>query len=387
MVKDAVFGPIEWGESAWDTTTSLPYFRVSGEKVHMPDEERDKLPPADRLPLKIETGGVRKKPSKAQQAAWRTILGRGDAVWDEAMDAAITEYQRQRPKRARYWQVVNDPEMLSQSLPANADRSTMRQLLAPVWCKVHPEDEEHSSVDCLIAFLASWWSEGVNIYMRDGHATSVAPVGATNYMKLPWIDAGPFGKLRRRKRTPWYGTVELEPFTSFGAVAVDRSTWDEGYGRSDPATSDLPWEVARGSSQLSIYSPPNAKPSPGQVAAFEEFLKGRDNYTATVVDALIELYKRLLPARRPLYTGKNPEAAFPPVNDESGLREVTELQELFVFPDAGGPVAIGFNFRGPWTGNDGVGVRWRDGRLEAVGHPNVADPDRFERDEAKLPLK
>jgi len=59
------------------------------------------------------------------------------------------------------------------------------------------------------------------------------------------------------------------------------------------------------------------------------------------------------------------------------LREITELKELFVFPDTGESVALGFHFRGTWTGKEEIGLRWRDGKIENFGEANVADPDRF----------
>ena len=343
----------------------------------LPPEERNDLPAVDKLRLSIETIKQKQKlPTAAQQAAWHSIVQRGDSIWDEGMDAAIAEYQRQRPKRARYWRVVNDPQLLLQSMPENVDRATMKQMLVPLWATVHPEDAAHKTVDCCVIFLSSWFSDGVRIYFRDGKVTEVVPTGWLN-RTMPWIEHAPFGTLRRQpgKSAPWYGKIQLEPFKSFAAIAADRSKWDGRHGRNDHAISDLPWDVALGQALLSVYAPPDVLPSDRQTSTLREFLSDVDKNSNVIIEALFKCYRRLAFIQR--NKGPIPEDLFPPLTDPSGLRDLTELIELYVFPDTGESIALGFQFRGTWTGKEEIGLRWRDGKIEDFGEANVADPDRY----------
>jgi hypothetical protein len=377
MAKDELFGEIKWAEDgidAWSTPAALPYFRGAGGRIHLTDDDREALPPEGQVLLRIETGEKRRPPPEPQRDAWKRILERGDALWDEAMDALIAEYQRQRPNRVRYWKVVNDERLLPRSLPETVDRETMRQMVLPTTCTVQDPDEAHGTVDVYLTAVATWWSESLNVYVRDGRVTEVTALGSFMNRKLPWIETEAFGKLRRRpggKRQPWWGEVMLERFRSFAAVAVDRSTWDESYTRSDEATSDLPWKVARGCANLGVYAAPNQPPTAGQAAAFEAFMKGQDAYALHTIQAIFEYYTREAPALR----RKHGKAAVPVLKDPAGLEDLIELTEVSVFPEERpAPVAIGLAFHGTWTGPAGLGARWRDGKLEQLGEANIAIP-------------
>jgi hypothetical protein len=377
MPKDKVLGNIKWSDEEWTGTVSLPYFRGAGERVALTEDDRMGVPPAEAIPLTVQTGGRRREPDGAQRAAWQSIAGRGDAVWDEAMDVLVAEYQGQRPNRVRYWKVVNDPKLLARSMPEQVDRATMRQMVLPLQCTINEPDKEHKTVDVYVTMLATWWSEALCVYARDGRVTEVSPLGFFMNRRLPWTDMAALGTLRRRpgKRSQWVGEVRLEPFEGFAAVAVDRSTWDESYQRSDPATSDLPWDPARGWGTLFVSAPAGKPPTERQSAAYEAFVKRQDEYAAGILQAVFDHYRQTATQRRKAYRGPDPNAAVPELKDAKGLRDVTELKEIDVFPDEGsGPVTLGFVFRGSWTGTDGIGLLWRDGKVEQIGDAKIAVP-------------
>jgi hypothetical protein len=337
------------------------------------DDDREALPPDGQVLLRIETG-KRRPPAEPQRAAWKRILERGDALWDEAMDALIAEYHRQRPNRVRYWKVVNNERLLSRSMPETVDRETMRQMIVPTTCTVQEPDQEHGTVDVYLTAAATWWSESLSVYVRDGRVTEVTALGWFMNRRLAWIETEAFGTLRRRpgvNRQPWWGEVTLERFRSFAAIAVDRSKWDESYTRSDEATSDLPWHVARGSANVGVYTAPNQPPTAGHAAAFASFTKDQDACASQTIQAIFEHYAREAPALR----REHGKAAVPVLKDAAGLADLIELTEVSVFPEErGASVPIGLVFHGTWTGPAGLGARWRDGKLEQLGEANIAIP-------------
>jgi hypothetical protein len=376
-VKDADFGPIEWTGSRWTALLSAPYFKGSGARKELTDADRAHLPPSGQFPLQIDTNKVRKPPDAAQRAAWRTITGRGDAIWEEALEAMVAEYRRQRALRERYWHVVNNPVMLAKSMPAEVDAATMRELILPHSLTIQEADTARGDADCYLTALATW-SEPVNAYIRDGQVTEITPMGFFMNRQLPWIDTQAFGKLRRvpRNATPWYGEIQLAPFKSFAAIAVNRATWDRSYKRRGEATSDLPWDVARGFTNLFVFAPEDQQPSSEQVRVFTEFVGNIDDNAAVILDALIEFYRRVAPERRREFKHIDPQVAIPNLKSAKDLADITELSRVNLFPEiAPTPIAMGFVFRGSWTDTNGIGLRWRDGKVEEVGAPSVAHPE------------
>src|SRR5437588_11603932 len=103
MQKDDVFGNIEWTGENWMASASAPYFRGFGERLDLTEEDREALGPEGKLEVTIETPGeTRKRPTEPQRSAWKKILERKDAIWDEVLDALVAEYQLQHPMRAAY---------------------------------------------------------------------------------------------------------------------------------------------------------------------------------------------------------------------------------------------------------------------------------------------
>src|SRR5690348_7601722 len=311
IVKDDVFGQMNRTDDGWETTISLPYFRGFGKRIHLTAKDRQEIPSERQIPLAIDTSGKRRPPSLLQKEAWKKIQARGSTLWNDAMDALIAEYLRQRPMRLRYWQVLHGNRLVSKSLPETVDRAVMKQLVLPFCAELHDVDEEHQTVDFRISFLATWWSEGINVYVREGGVTEVTAMGSTVHRKSPWIDTAEFGRLRRKgNKMPWAGSIQLEAFRDFAGIAVDRELWDENYSSSDSATSTLPWQVSTAS--LLVYTQPNKRPSARQAATFAEFLKGQQTYAATIIDAIFQIYQQGKSSRR-AHPGSAPDPLRGPV--------------------------------------------------------------------------
>lgn len=388
MATDETFGTIRWNTSrkCWDTTASLPFFRGAGHRLQLTDEERAEVAQVDRLPMTVQTGGKRRKPNDRQRVAWQTMLQRGDALWEEALDALIVEYRRQWPIRARYYrQVCADKRMREQMLPERVDRERMRHMIVPISCTLEWPDPNYGTVDFSLVLIVTWFVDPLSVYVRDGRVAEVVPTGWFMNRRNPRTENTVFGTIRRGRdeAMPWAGEVEIEPFNTWAALAVDRQHWDESYERRDERSS-LQFRVPRGSSGLVIYGPPNQPPTARQEAAFVEAKSAA--VTDKVIRALFTHYKEIAAERRKGYKGPDPSVAIPALKSPEKLREITELQWVFVFPEGGSqPVAIGFEFRGSWTGCagllgfDGCGVRWRGGKVERVGDPRVAKPASYSR--------
>jgi hypothetical protein len=293
------------------------------------------------------------------------------------MEALCAEYRIQRSNRERYWKVLRGDKLISRNLPAAVDKAVMKELVLPLWCHVQEPSEENELVDVYLTLLATWWSESINVYIRDGRVIEVGALGGLMSRNMPATDTEAFGRLRRRagNKQLWVGEVRLEPFRTFAAVSVDRSSWDESYTRSDEGTSDLPWNVARGVASLRVYGPLGKPPAAGQAVVFADFMKQQDANASIIIQALFAHYEQTASARRKEYRGSNRDAAVPALKDAKGLQDLTELSEVNVFPQEGSnPIAIGLVFRGSWTGPKGVGLRWRDGKVEQIKDADVATP-------------
>jgi hypothetical protein len=390
-VSDAAFGTIRWDEDHWEGTGSLPYFRGAGERVPFAEGEREGLPPVERLELSIQTGADQKRrpPDERQRAAWRAMRERGDALWDEAMDALVAEYRRQWPRRARYYRMVcGDEELRERMLPEHVDRATMRQMVVPQLVTVEWPDREDGTVDFFRVFIVTWCDQPLSVYVRDGRRVlDVVPMAAFLARRGRRRAESPvFGTISRGDRDlkVWRGEVEIEPFNTWAAVAVDRKDWDGSYDRRDERSS-LPFHVARGTpTSLMIYGPGDELPTARQEAAFREATA--PEAVGEVLRALLAYYREVAAERRESYKGADRDAAVPEVVGADGLRDITELDQVRVFPEEGDrPVAVGFEFRGSWAGaagffgHEGCGVRWRGGKVERVGDPRVVNPGSYQR--------
>lgn len=184
-MQNTTFGEIRWTGREWEATVALPYFSNAGTRLHLTEADRKGLPVEGQLPFQIETGGVRRSPSSAQVEAWEKILQRGPVIWDEVVEALIAEYQIQRPNRVRYWTTLHGERMLNKSLPPEVNAEVMKELVLPLWCKLQDVDKQRGIVDSYISMSATWWSEGLNVYIRNGQILEVTALGSLMNRKLP----------------------------------------------------------------------------------------------------------------------------------------------------------------------------------------------------------
>jgi hypothetical protein len=124
-------------QSTGDVAAVLAAALGSAQRAHQapgPSLAKEKSEPtAEELALRrgvcdlaVDTGARHGKPSRAQRAAWRALLDRGDALWDEIAAHALAAYLRQRPMRVRMWRRVYGDHLLDRRLPEAGTVAAMK---------------------------------------------------------------------------------------------------------------------------------------------------------------------------------------------------------------------------------------------------------------------
>lgn len=371
-MRDPVFGELSWNEP-WEGTTSLPSFRGYGRYV---DGASDEL--VEALPLQVATRtGTRKPVQKEQQDAYRSLLERGNEAGSDAMDALAQEYRLQRPKRLRYWRSRYGSEGLDQRLPDIQSAADLKPTVFPTMVVVQPSPAEGTAAEVDLVLAMSWYAEAAFVTFRDGRVAGLTEFPA--WLSRLWerMDHPVFGPLRRQnaKATSWVGRCAYRPFQDFAAITVERAAWEETATERATPDSNLEWAMARGDSFLRVHVKPGKPPADAQAAAFAAFLQHQDSTGPAVLDALFTHYASHADALRRKYRGPHPDKAVPELTEPAGLRDITDLRQVHLWPGASeADVAIGLVFLGPWTGPEAVGIRLRAAAVEAVGDKSVAVP-------------
>lgn len=376
-MQDPFFGKIELYYNRWKGAIRVPFFAGFGRSFENLDENAaDHISTIEKngLPIEIET--KRGRPSKLQRDAFAQITRRRDKLWTEVMDALTAEYQKQRPKRLRYWKNLYGMRGIKKSLPPVKKSSELKPLLMPIDLHVKAAGKAQTEIDIDILFALTWFSDGAFVTIREGRVFEVN--GGASWLTHTWplrMIHPVFGILRRPLHVPsWLGIAGAGPFADWAAVSIDRAIWDESATERE-LDSNLNWQVARGGCFVRVYVDEKKGPSTTQTAAHQAFRKNEDVAGKAIQEALFDYYQANLKASREAYTGKYVQRAIPKIKKPDDLKNITELELLNVFPDAGEhPLATGLIFKGAWTGPTGVGVRWSEGRIEEIGNSDVATP-------------
>jgi hypothetical protein len=385
LMQDPVFGKIEWRSDAWQGSLKVPYFNGFGRSIDDGDvggrergaEEGRTTSGNVSLPVEIDTNEVPKRPAKLQRDAFAQIIRRGDKAWVWVMDALTAEYQRQRPKRLRYWKMLYGRRGINKSLPPVESSDGLKPLTLPVGLYVRALASSEATGDVDLMVCLAWFSESAFVTIQEGRATEVRGMPSWHTRNWERTDHAVFGTLRRpsRRAPSWLGTVGAGPFADWAAISVDRAEWDEDTPKRRAPASNLDWYVARGDCFLRAYVNGNKPPSTPQAAAFEAFRNNQEEEGIAIKEALFDYYHSNLNASRKSYKGPHVDRAVPKIEKADDLRDLTELSLINVFPGkCEHPLAIGLIFRGAWTGQAEVGIRWREGQVEEVGKGEIATP-------------
>jgi hypothetical protein len=226
------------------------------------------------------------------------------------------------------------------------------------------------------------------VLIRDGKVDDVVHGGRAFGMggrTAKVIDHPVFGPLRFIDLTlPWVGFTRCGPLSEFATIADARAMNRPRRGKPPPYLA-IGWEFARGEFDLDVHTSGGKPPSDEQAQSLASFLKDRKRGADTVIAALFDDYRANLAARRQKYVNPYQDELLPQLNSADGLRELVQLERVSVFPEKQGAAAVGLVFKCAWFAEErfatieqrfaeSIGVRWRNGKVEALGPREVAEP-------------
>lgn len=317
-------------------------------------------------------------PSDAQRAAWQAFRDGGDALMERILERLLATYQSQRPERLRWWAAMygDSPET---ALPEVDSTRAMRAIVLPEEVRIHPDLGDGVTVG--VHFDASWErGDGVGVLLRDNEVIAVGPKDVALETRKPakTIEHPVFGTLRWDGYERWVGTYKSRVLRGESTARTTRFRFErtpEIYViRSAPY-----WATITGEYPLEIFDESGKGPSDEQAAAYAAFTADPDAAADAVLAAMLTYYQK---ARKAYVKGLDPDdeddqetlATFPELASPRGLLEIVTLQGVSVWSTPSKRrnkgVAIGLNFA--WEDEHGLGVRWRDGRVEAVGDHEAA---------------
>jgi hypothetical protein len=310
----------------------------------------------------------RMPPAAKQRDAWMRFADDA-ALLDAMMGRLVNVYQRQRPARLGWWNRMygDSPDA---ALPDVSAPGALKELIRPIEFRVHTDGEIG------IHFTCAWDDcDGFGVLVRGGQVvaiggkeTALAPPDAREPVEDPV-----FGPLHP-DGPEWYGAIRLEAFSAFWNVFADRLRFRrsriQNLSRSAP-----PWDLIEGRFDL-LVSVTGETPTLSQADAFATFAEDRDRSARLVLDSVVDYCRRVSPNYRKYFQGpwREPDhvANRARLTDSLGER-ITFHQMLVHAPtDPGRSVALGLSFACCWDEENGLGVRWRDGRVEEVGPARVA---------------
>jgi hypothetical protein len=315
-------------------------------------------------------------PTPEQQAAWRAFHNGGDALAEQIADRLFSVYRQQRPELLRWWAAIygDSPDAF---LPEVASPHTMRSIVRPGEFRVYPEEDD-DGVAVGILFDTLWSNRSIDLRVREGGIVSVGPekVGLQLGFTSKRFDAPPFGPMRRSEYEGWFGTFHCDDLRGYHPASQERHRFATSPRPTDALFRQIPpWDVITGDFELQVSDDAGEGPTAAQTDAYRKFSADPKQTARLVLAAILHWYQRnLLKWVSNLRAGPDKTAAiFPVIDSPEGLLEIIQLQGITVWPESeedDKPVAIGLKFY--WEDEHGIGVRWRNGQIEAVGDSHTA---------------
>lgn len=332
---------------------------------------------AAQAPLQVDTGGRRKAPSAAQQAAVEEVLGRDEAFWEGVMAALLEVYRAQQPLRARWWRAVYGEHQLQRALPEIADVSGLRDLVRLASIRILPGGKKVADIE--VAIAATWNQDPIEILLRGGEVVRIqagvplpAPEDGRKQLIHPLL--GPLG--RPDDHAPWTGYFHCPAFREYLAlIAEQRASFRRDPAGHGPPQSVMPWDFLLGRFELRVYTSAGEPPAEAQAAAVTRFLAQEGENVDRIVGAIYEHYREIYEVARREYLDRYREENVPPPTGSELLHERLQLYRVNVFPpDADGRARLGFMFVALWYPGPDLALRWCDGKVEAIGGREVGQP-------------
>jgi hypothetical protein len=133
---------------------------------------------------------------------------------------------------------------------------------------------------------------------------------------------------------------------------------------------------------LQVYQAKTKGITAEQQAAMDDFIKNEEAIHAAVRSAIYEYYKKSYPAYKEglslgaaLYGGADEiDEILPEITSGQELDDLVQFGTIYVHPLQNGSAPIGMDLVVPWDEEHGMGLRLKDGKVEAVGLGHEAFP-------------
>ena len=319
------------------------------------------------------------KPTPAQRAAWEKLTRDSD-IFDRMLARVLAVYREQRPVRRKWWEAMygGDDPVLAQSLPDVKSTAGLRKLIRPIEFRVHPAPNAKTPPAIGIHFDCTWDRAEFGVLLRDGEVVamgeedvalqpSAAPEGET-------IDHPDFGRLRGG-RGDWAGVFRFEPMRDFYNIAEQSHQYPDHVRQNLPRNVP-PWNFIASEFALAVHGK-GAAPPKAAAEAFRAFTADPRRTADVVLGGILDWYRENFEILRQGLSKKVAARLIPRAKSTDDLRHLITFQGLSVFAPGGGKesVVFGLTFDCSWDPEHGLGVRWRDGKVEAVGQADAAHGD------------
>jgi hypothetical protein len=398
-MADAVSPELTWDGREWVGAVSVPYFKGVGREFLNPlrdevlrpwggfssnaeaqansEPEKPSDDPLDydvlfrdgMFRIRFDVGDRKKAVAKPQLKAWEMVAARGDAIWHDAMERVLADYQIQRPIRVKWWKAVFGDLPFERELPEIADIEALKKYCRPYSIKVQPAAKGMKMPDISVHVMCTWIREGFSLRLREGSVEAVEATQDGWHERPPReIEHPAFGRLRLlRNLTTWVGEMTCPPMLEYQRIVEERAKFrEEGVNRERPQ-SLMWWRFAHGKFGLSVYvTEPSADPDERQAAAFLAFKQNEQQNIATIIDALFKRYNERLEENYRDYDRKYVNEAIPHLETPDRFREMIELINVYVHPaDEKGDVRIVFELHCSFELS--CIILWKNGKIERFG--------------------
>ena len=356
--------------------------RMSQEVADIEEEgdrfDPDKLFAEGKFKITILAAKKKQPPTARQREEWQTLINGGDQIFDAVMKRALDEYRKQRPTRLHWWEVTYGDSPAA-ALPDAKTTKALKKIVRPIEFRIHKAGEIGIHFDTAYAR-----AEGFGVLLRDGEIVDIGEkeiaLDAPETLGKKTIDHPVFGRLTHADPYPWWeGSMRFEPLRAFRNVVEDRHSFltfpEWGQVRNAPS-----WDFLNGDFSLSVTDEEQAGPTEAQVAAYQAFMADPERTAKVLLEGILKGYRKITAGWRvDLDDDDEADRTMPKLKSPDGLRELITFQGVTVYPEEKSrgkvkPVAIGLSFDCSWDEEHGLGVRWRDGKVEAVGGADEAIP-------------
>jgi Domain of unknown function (DUF6985) len=300
------------------------------------------------------------------------------------MERLLIAYRRQRPLRVYWWERMYgaDDPILAEALPEISSVEELKALVRPLEFRVNDlRRNQPPPSNVGIRFDAAWDRPGgFGVLLRADQIVAMGPPGLAEgladgrLLDDPEVDVPPFGRMTCHGGQQYTGLVHFEPLARFRDLAEERETFAQ-QRQHEFLRPAPPWDFVGGDFELNVYSAEDGTPHREQLAAFEAFMADPQRTADQILAAILDYYRSVFESYREAYgDSEEAERLVPQTDSVEGLRDLITFQSMTIDPpddDDGQPSQIKLGFACSWEQEHGLGVRWRDGKIEEVGTADI----------------